>query len=180
MSQSNQTAANGRKWLPLVVLAGITAAITALFTVAAQMSGGFASSEAMKAAAQDGWIGWPIAIHLATAIPALLIGPIILWRRKGDAGHRLLGRVWVALMLTTAIASAFIRTPGAGVFGSGFSFIHIFTIWTLGSVPLAIFAIRKGDVKAHQNAMTGLYIGLCLAGLSTLVPGRLMNNWVFG
>lgn len=162
------------------VIAGGTAALTLGMMALSMLGGGFGSADAEAAGSQDGFLGWAITIHLATAIPALLLGPIILRRRKGDALHKMLGRIWAGLMLVTAIASAFIRSPGAGIAGTGFSFIHIFTIWTLFSVPLAIYAIRKGDVKAHSQAMTGLYIGLCVAGAFTLIPGRVLGNWVFG
>jgi uncharacterized membrane protein len=128
----------------------------------------------------SGFYGWAITVHLATAILALLLGPVILRRKKGDATHKVLGRSWAALMLTTALASAFIRTPGAGIAGTGFSFIHLFTVWTLGALPLAIYAARKGEFERHQRAMTGLYIGLCVAGAFTLIPGRVLGNLVFG
>lgn len=122
----------------------------------------------------------PIIIHLSTALSAVVLGPFILARRKGDALHRAFGRVWVALMLTTAIASAFIRAPGGGIAGTGFSFIHLFTIWTLIVVPLAVIAARQGKIEAHRGAMKGLYAGLCIAGAFTLIPGRLLGSVVFG
>ncbi len=149
----------------------ITAAITAGMTIASAQGGGFASNAAKEAARDSGFLGWPIIVHLATAIPALLLGPVVLWRQKGDATHRLLGRCWAALMLATAISTAFIRTPGGGIAGTGFSFIHLFTLWTFFSLPYAIWMIRRGNVAAHKSAMTGLYIGLCLAGAFTLHTG---------
>ncbi|MEL7218692.1 MAG: DUF2306 domain-containing protein [Pseudomonadota bacterium] len=155
----------------------VTAAFTGLFMVLSKLTGGYAAPQMES----DGnRFTLPIMIHLATALPAVLLGPVILMRRKGDALHRLLGRIWAGLMVTTAIASAFIRAPGGGIMGTGFSFIHIFTVWTLLVVPFAIYAIRKGDVRAHRGAMTGLYAGLCLAGAFTLIPGRLLGTLLFG
>lgn len=163
-----------------LMTAGITVLVTFALMIGSMSSGGFVSGGSMAASGSEGFVGWPIAIHLASALPALLLGPVILFMRKGDRTHKALGRIWAGLMLITAISSAFIQAPGAGIAGTGFSFIHLFTVWTLIALPIAIFAIRTGNVTVHRQAMTGLYIGLCIAGAFTLVPGRLLGNFVFG
>jgi uncharacterized membrane protein len=155
----------------------ITIAITAAVTVLSAMFGGFGVG---SSAPQTRMMSLPVMLHLATVVPALLLGPVVLLRRKGDATHRMLGRVWAVLMLVTAISSAFIRTPGAGIAGTGFSFIHIFTVWTLINLPLAVLAARRGQIARHRGMMTGLYIGLLIAGAFTMIPGRLLNSLVFG
>ena len=38
-----------------------------------------------------------LIIHLATILPALLLGAYVLIRRKGDRRHKLLGKIWIAL-----------------------------------------------------------------------------------
>ena len=86
----------------------------------------------------------------------------------------------LALMVITAIASAFIVAPGGEIGGTGFSPIHFFTVWTLINVPVAIYLARKGKIRHHRGAMTGLYVGLCIAGAFTLLPGRLLNTFFFG
>jgi len=40
-----------------------------------------------------------------------------------------------------------------------FSFIHIISIFTLFSMANAIYAIRKGNIKAHQYSMQGVFLG---------------------
>ena len=56
------------------------------------------------------WQRHPLVFfHLATALGALLLGSFILARRKGTGSHRALGWLWVALMGSTALATAFIR-----------------------------------------------------------------------
>lgn len=111
-----------------------------------------------------------IAVHAGSAILALVLGAIVLWGPKGTARHKLLGRIWVGVMVLTAGSSAFIPSfqPVIGPFG----FIHLFTVWTAVTLPMAIIQVRKGDIDGHRNMMTGLYIGLWLAGLFTLLPGR--------
>lgn len=164
---------------PSMLVTGlITIAITVTLTVLAMVTGGFATPQSV--AAGESRLTLPVMLHLVTVVPALLLGPFILWRKKGDRLHKLLGRIWIALMVTTAIASAFIVAPGGGIAGTGFSPIHFFTLWTLVNVPLAIYLARAGKIRHHRGAMTGLYIGLCIAGAFTLLPGRLLGNLVFG
>ncbi|MEM7703270.1 MAG: DUF2306 domain-containing protein [Pseudomonadota bacterium] len=165
----------------LIITAAITVFITATLTFLSAFGGGFASSaggDPAGAAART--LTLPIGLHLATAACAALLGPFILLRRKGDAPHKALGRTWAALMLITAISSAFIRAPGAGIAGTGFSFIHIFTVWTLVTLPMGVWAARNGQVRMHRGIMVGLYIGLLIAGGFTFIPGRLLGNLVFG
>jgi len=164
--------------ISLGATAALTILVTAALTILSMMFGGFGSGSPATPEARA--LSLPIIIHLCTVVPALLLGPVVLLRRKGDAAHRMLGRVWVCLMLVTAITSAFIRTPGAGIAGTGFSFIHAFTVWTLVSVPLAVRAARQGRIAAHRGMMTGLYAGLVIAGAFSFLPGRLLGSAVFG
>jgi uncharacterized membrane protein len=160
-----------------IITALITIIITAALTLIASQGGGFASASG-EAANRD--FGVPITIHLVTALSAALLGPFILFRKKGDALHKAMGRIWAGLMLVTAITTIFIRAPGAGIAGSGFSFIHLFTVWTLGALPVAIWGARSNNIRLHRGGMIGLYIGLLIAGGFTLIPGRLLGGWVFG
>ena len=146
-------------------------------TALSSRGGGFATDSA-GSSGHD--LTVPIMIHLLTAASAAFLGPFILSRRKGDATHKMMGRVWVGLMITTAITSIFIRTPGAGIAGSGFSFIHAFTVWTLSCLPVAIWAARTGRIEMHRGCMVGLYVGLLIAGAFTFISGRLLGNLAFG
>ena len=40
-------------------------------------------------------------LHLATVLPAFVIGAFQLLRRKGTPGHKLLGKIYMVLMLAT-------------------------------------------------------------------------------
>jgi uncharacterized membrane protein len=118
---------------------------------------------------------WALVLHLATVIPALPLGAWMLWARKGDTRHKMLGRVWGVMMIVTAITSFWIRDL-TGSIGP----IHIFSAVTLVSIPLGVYRIRTGNVVAHRRAMTYTYMGLCGAGLYALVPGRLLGTLIFG
>jgi uncharacterized membrane protein len=40
----------------------------------------------------------PVLVHLAAAASALVLGFVMLARRKGTPSHKALGRIWVAVM----------------------------------------------------------------------------------
>ncbi len=125
----------------------------------------------------------PVQIHLITAVIAFALGLVIFLLPKGTSWHKTFGWIWVGLMLLVAISSIFIRLiiQGEDTFYEGFSSIHIFTIVTLASLPLALAHIRTGNVQGHRGAMIGLYIGaLLIAGAFTFLPGRVMHQMVFG
>jgi uncharacterized membrane protein len=157
----------GRGWTrgQLIAIAAATILLTATFSA---LSFGPAPSTHPEP------LSLPLIIHLATVLPALPLGAYVLVRRKGDSLHRMLGRIWVVLMLVTAISTFWLRTNGS------LSFIHIFSAMTLISIPMAIIAIRRGNLERHRRAMTGVYIGLVVAGAFAFMPGRLLSSWLFG
>ena len=117
-----------------------------------------------------------VIIHLATVLPAIPLGAYVLFARKGDSRHRLLGRIWLGLMTVTAVSTIFIR----GINGS-FSPIHLFTVLTFIAVPTAITSARSGNIMKHRKHMIGFYIGaLIIAGITAFTPGRTMWHWAFG
>ena len=118
-----------------------------------------------------------VQIHVAAALPALVLGPVAIWRRRRDRLHRLAGRAWVIAMAVLAGSSFFITE--ARQFGP-FSVIHILSVLTFCGLWQGLRAIRKGDILAHQRAMRGLYMqALILAGVFTFLPGRRMNALLF-
>lgn len=165
----------------MLITALITVTITIAFMVLSALTGGYgAYSQVEGDTAQTARVTLPIILHLSTVLPSLAIGGILLARRKkGDALHKILGRLYAMLMVTTAIVSFWIGRPGTGIAGSGFSFIHIFSVVTLFSIPWAVCAVRRGNIASHEATMRGLYVGLIIAGLFTLIPGRLLGNLVF-
>ena len=111
-----------------------------------------------------------IVAHAAAAGSAVLLGACVLLRRKGDALHRLMGRVWVGLMLLTALSSF-------GIYRDHFSWIHGLSVFTLVMLALGVTAARQGRLRAHRNIMAGTYAwGLIVTGLFTLLPSRLLGH----
>ena len=119
-----------------------------------------------------------IQLHAFAAMAAFALGGWVLFRRKGDAPHKRLGRVWVGLMTIVALSSFFIweiRMLGL------FSPIHLLSVATLWSLFQAVRFARRRNIKAHMRAMQALYLmALVLTGWFTFMPGRIMNRVVFG
>jgi uncharacterized membrane protein len=116
-----------------------------------------------------------LPLHLMTAIPALPLGAWVLLRRKGDAMHRLLGRIWAMLMLGAALTS-FGMAGALGRVGP----IHLLAVAILIALPRAVLAARRGRILAHRRGMILLYASLILATLFAFLPGRMMGLWLFG
>lgn len=112
---------------------------------------------------------WVTVLRSATL--ALVIGVVLLAGVKGNGLHRTLGWTWAVAMATVAISSIFIREINHGAF----SWIHLFTGWTIIILPMALYAARTHNIAAHRGRMTGLFVGaLLIAGMFTFFPGRLM------
>jgi len=115
-----------------------------------------------------------LVLHLSSAVAALVLGVLIMARAKGTASHRMLGRAWVALMSIAALTSFWLTGLREGL-----SVIHLLSVWTLVAMALAIYFIRKGDVKHHKRFMIGTFLGLAGAGIGALAPGRLLYRFLF-
>jgi uncharacterized membrane protein len=115
-----------------------------------------------------------IQLHIATALIAIALGPVVLLRKKGTPLHKLFGRLWVLDMLAVAISSFWIKSNGQ------FSWIHLLSLWIALSLPAAVVFIRLGNVRVHQRIMVGGYIGLVVAGVFTALPSRILGQAAFG
>lgn len=118
-----------------------------------------------------------IQIHVAAVLPAAIIGLVILSRRKGTRLHRMLGRLWVMLMIVTAISSFFIHQID---FVGGFSLIHVLSVLVLLGCARAVTAARAGQIGAHRRIMKSVYLGgIVGAVFFAFSPGRIMNEVAF-
>lgn len=118
-----------------------------------------------------------IQLHVATVVPAAILGAILLFRPKGTPMHRLFGRIWIALMVVTALSTFFIHTINQF---HGFSLIHLLSGATLIGCYHAVSAARRGDIKSHRATIRSIYVGgIMIAGAFTLLPGRIMHAVLF-
>lgn len=120
----------------------------------------------------------PIPFHTFAALAALLLGIVQLSMKKGGKTHRILGRLWVGLMLAVAISSFFIHE--INLWGK-YSYIHLLSIFTIFSLVLAVHYARTGQIKRHKKVMVLMFwLALVLTGMFTLLPGRVMHQVIFG
>jgi uncharacterized membrane protein len=120
-------------------------------------------------------------LHLGTLAPAFILGTYLLINLKGTPAHRLLGKLYMGLMLFPATVTLFMEAQVGPLFLNHFGYLHLLSFLVLRTVLFAYIAARRGNVKAHKRHMIGMYIGaLLLAGGFTLMPGRLMHMWLFG
>jgi uncharacterized membrane protein len=119
-----------------------------------------------------------IPVHAFAAMTAFMLGVVQLAAPKGTLPHRTLGWIWVCLMLAVAISSFWIheiRLVGP------WSPIHLLSIFVLITVPLAVWKAHRHQVADHRRIMISIFSGaLVIAGLFTLLPGRIMHAVAFG
>ena len=120
----------------------------------------------------------PIPVHAIMAMIAIILGGIQLSMKKGGTIHKLLGRIWVGLMLIVATTSFFIHE--IKLWGA-YSPIHLLSLLTIFTLGVGIYYVRVGNVKRHKQTMIALYFfALIVAGFFTLYPGRIMHQILIG
>lgn len=117
-----------------------------------------------------------IVLHVSAVLPAIPLGGYLLLAAKGTKLHKLLGKMWIAMMVVTALSAIFIQT------GGGFSWIHVFVPITLHGAWKTVSTARAGNISAHKKHILGMYLGaLMIPGAAAfLLPSRLMNVWLLG
>ena len=116
-----------------------------------------------------------VQIHALFAVSALLIGFLQLSNKKGTTQHKVLGRVWVAMMAIICLTSFWIRTLMPNGMFWGYSPIHLLSIFVLIQITLGVYFAKVGNIVKHKRCMTYTYFGgLIIAGAFTFYPGRLL------
>jgi uncharacterized membrane protein len=119
-----------------------------------------------------------IPLHAFAAMAAFVLGLVQFAAPKGMLPHRTLGWIWVGLMMVVAASSFWIhqiRLVGP------WSPIHLISIFVLTMVPLGVWRAHRHQVADHRLIMISVFSGgLLIAGLFTLLPGRIMHAVVFG
>lgn len=115
-----------------------------------------------------------IQFHALAAATALIFSAVVFLRPKGTPAHVLAGRIGATALLATAISSFWITGP------NGYSWIHILSVVSLVALTGGIIGIWRNHRRSHARFMISAASGLAVAGLFTLLPGRVMFRVVFG
>ncbi len=119
-----------------------------------------------------------IPLHAFAAMAAFVLGSIQLAAPKGTLPHRTLGWIWVILMLVVAGSSFWIHQ--IRLLGP-WSPIHLLSVFSPVMLVVGMTAARSHNVRSHKFTMIGIFFGaLLIAGLFTLMPGRIMHAVIFG
>ena len=119
-----------------------------------------------------------IPVHAFAAMSAFVLGLVQFAAPKGTLPHRTIGWIWVLLMTSVAVSSFWIHQ--IKLIGP-WSPIHLLSIFTLLMLPLAVWRAHAHRVADHRRIMISLFSGaLVVAGLFTLLPGRIMHAVIFG
>jgi uncharacterized membrane protein len=119
-----------------------------------------------------------IQFHACAAVAAFVLGAVQLAAPKGTVPHRVVGAVWVLLMVIVSVSAFFVHE--LRLWGP-WSPIHLLAIVTLATLPIAVWRAHMHDVPQHRRIMLSLFFGaLVVAGVFTFVPGRIMHAVVFG
>ncbi len=107
-------------------------------------------------------------LHMYAAIAALVLGAVVLARRKGDIAHRLLGLSYVFAMLATN-ATALVMYEFTG----GPNFFHVAAAVSLitsagALVAIVVYAGTRAPkaLETHIELMSWSYFGVVLAAIA--------------
>lgn len=151
----------------LVVLACTVLSVATTWAITRGITGLAPAHPSIRSAA--------VIAHLATVLPAVPLGAWLLLSRKGTERHRMLGKLWIALMVATATAALFIRSSGS------LSWIHIFVPLTYLGCWQIYRSAREGKVAQHRKHIVQMYLGaLTIPGAVAFLGSRLMGTWLYG
>ncbi len=113
------------------------------------------------------WDDVAATCHVVAATSALLIGAVVVFRRKGTQSHRLVGGAYVVTLVLVDITALLVHHEAT------FGVFHVLAIVSLitvavGVVPL-LLGRRSPEVFAmHAYCMVWTYAGLVAAGCGQL------------
>ena len=119
-----------------------------------------------------------LQLHIACALISIVLGAFVVLRPKRDRVHKISGYIWTLAMATVALSSFWIKD--FAMVGP-FSPIHLLSVLTLWTLWIGIRHAVAGRIAAHRAAFRNLYwYGLLVAGTFNFLPGRRVNQVLFG
>ncbi len=132
------------------------------------------------------WLSWqfwvdttPGAIHFLLAVICLVLGAFVLFSRKGNTRHRVLGSLWLVLMITVNTSALSMYEVSGRV-----NLFHFFAVLSLATIIPGYVNVRRYALTgkrdyliAHRVWMTWGYFGLANAGAWQII-NRLIHTFV--
>ena len=119
--------------------------------------------------------GWYDRHGTRWRLSAIPLGGWRLLKHKGSPRHRLLGKLWLAMMVVAATSALWIRHLNDG----RFSAIHLLVPVGLVGSWRAVATARRGNIYAHRRVLLLMFVGgLLIPAVTAFVPGRLMWLWL--
>lgn len=115
--------------------------------------------------------------HTLTAIFAMIFGLMVIFKKKGTKSHKVIGYLYVIMMILLNVTSFFIVNFG------GFSLFHFFAIFSLLTVLAGIipaYRKSKGWYVKHYYFMSWSVVGLFSAfwaEVGTRFVGNMQEFW---
>jgi uncharacterized membrane protein len=95
-----------------------------------------------------------LAIHIAAALSAVVLGPFALWARLvGKARpklHRAFGYAWVTMMLATATTAIWVKTDVVKPRWNGYSAIHLLIIVIYVFMVIGFWCLSRGNIRVTK------------------------------
>ncbi len=120
------------------------------------------------------WLSWafwvdstPGVVHFLLASICLVLGAVVLYSNKGTGRHRVLGSIWLVLMITVNTSALTMYDTSSGL--NLFHFMAVFSLATIipGYVSIRRYALtgNQAFLIAHHIYMSWGYFGLAAAGI---------------
>lgn len=105
---------------------------------------------------------WPLIGHISCGLLALLIGPFQFWKKIRDkytATHRVLGRVYLIVILIGTICSTYLAwTSSIRLNFSWALALQVLAFAWIATAAMAYISVRSGRIIQHKEWMIRSYV----------------------
>jgi uncharacterized membrane protein len=120
-----------------------------------------------------------IQLHVASALPAILIGPFAIFMKTSWRLHKIVGFSWIVAMASLCITGLLIPSYNLAVIGH-LGPIHLFCFWGLSGIFNGVRYARLGRIAEHRMTLKWTWFGaMGAASLANFLPGRTINRMFF-
>jgi len=113
------------------------------------------------------------------AAVALILGSFALFRARRDSAHKITGYIRIIAIVGLPLSGLFLHSEIAVI--AHFGPIHLLSLYALFGVAEGAHHARRGTIPKHRAMMQAVWFGaMGIAGLLTVLRGRIVNSTLFG